>query len=309
MSFPNPPPQPTSQSFSQRSFFEGDVSGFWPHHPTNHPNFPFNVENHEFPAQFDNGPPFKRPRNSENYPSTNFAQLPPSSAPKMNSSGNKGTSHIFYKTRLCVKFHEGNCKNGEHCTFAHGQQDLREPPPNWQELVREKDKDGVPGNWNDDHRLVHKMKFCKKFYNGEECPYGEKCNFLHERPNPCFREDHTRFRTEVTRERENPAISIPPRGPAIGTRGPAVGTLTEADPLENNLPMGSKMDAMRSKPVYWKTKLCSKWEITGQCPFGERCHFAHGHSGILRVRSVSGPLIRFYTALLFLDWLASLLLF
>lgn len=300
MSFPNPPPQPTSQSFSQRSFFEGDVSGFWPQHPSNHPNFPFNVENHEFPAQFDNGPPFKRPRNSENYPSTNFAQFPPSSAPKMNSSGNKGTSHIFYKTRLCVKFHEGNCKNGEHCTFAHGQQDLREPPPNWQELVREKDKDGVPGNWNDDQRLLHKMKICKKFYNGEECPYGEKCNFLHERPNPCFREDHTRFRTEVTRERESSAISIAPRGPAIGTRGPAVGTLTEADPLENNLPMGSNMDATRTKPVYWKTKLCSKWEITGQCPFGERCHFAHGQSGILRVQYLV-HLLCFYTALLFLD--------
>ncbi|KAH0773490.1 hypothetical protein KY290_010627 [Solanum tuberosum] len=31
-------------------------------------------------------------------------------------------------------------------------------------------------------------------------------------------------------------------------------------------------------PIYCKTKICIKWETTGQCPFRERCHFAHGKS-------------------------------
>lgn len=36
---------------------------------------------------------------------------------------NKGTSNIFYKTRLCTKFVFGNCSNGEKCTYAHGVED------------------------------------------------------------------------------------------------------------------------------------------------------------------------------------------
>ncbi|XP_074369688.1 zinc finger CCCH domain-containing protein 39-like [Apium graveolens] len=32
------------------------------------------------------------------------------------------------------------------------------------------------------------------------------------------------------------------------------------------------------KLASFKTKMCTEWEITGQCPFGWRCHFAHGHS-------------------------------
>ncbi|KAJ0885942.1 putative transcription factor C3H family [Helianthus annuus] len=50
---------------------------------------------------------------------------------------NRGTTHIFYKTRMCQKFLDGTCRNGNGCTFAHGPNDLCEPPPNWQELVKD----------------------------------------------------------------------------------------------------------------------------------------------------------------------------
>ncbi|EPS73628.1 hypothetical protein M569_01134, partial [Genlisea aurea] len=93
-----------------------------------------------------------------------------------------GTSHIFYKTRLCVQFRDGNCRNGDLCTFAHGTHDLRHPPSNWQELIR--DRGPGNGNWGDDQTMIQRLKLCKKYFNGEECPYGEKCNFLHERPPP-----------------------------------------------------------------------------------------------------------------------------
>ncbi|KAI8023984.1 putative cyclic nucleotide-gated ion channel 5 [Camellia lanceoleosa] len=103
---------------------------------------------------------------------------------------------------------EGNCRNGEHCTFAHGPEDLREPPPNWQEIVGAREKDKGLGNWNDDQRTVHKMKICKRFYNGEECPYGDKCNFLHEQ----------KFKTEMGSSRESSAISIGTTGSMVENR-------------------------------------------------------------------------------------------
>jgi hypothetical protein len=33
------------------------------------------------------------------------------------------------------------------------------------------------------------------------------------------------------------------------------------------------------KPSNWKTRICNKWEMTGYCPFGSKCHFAHGAAG------------------------------
>ncbi|KAI3446513.1 hypothetical protein Pfo_003178 [Paulownia fortunei] len=245
MSFPDPTPPP--HPFISSPFVGGDAGGFWP---------PFWVGNEQqqqsdLMSQFDRPPPFKRPRTSENPP--NYAPFPPMN-PRINPpnvpGGGKGTSHIFYKTRMCAKFMEGTCRNGDHCTFAHGVEDLREPPPNWQDLIREKDRGSfISSSWGDDQRMIHRMKICKKYYNGEECPYGEKCNFLHERPSPPMK----KFKIDMSEQRESSAISI-------GITGDGRGSISDFD-----------------QKVFWKTKLCSKWEM-GQCPFGERCHYAHGHS-------------------------------
>ncbi|XP_019191612.1 PREDICTED: zinc finger CCCH domain-containing protein 39 [Ipomoea nil] len=254
MSFPDPPPP--SQSFVSLPYSGGDMGGgFWP-------PLQMNQEHIELYSQFENEPPLKRSRNSEINPLVSAnAQNPKVNPPNLPG---KGSNHIFYKTRMCVKFMEGNCRNGEHCTFAHGAEDLREPPPNWQDIVREKDKDRGAGNWNNDQKVIHRMKICKKFYNGEECPYGERCNFLHER-SPQFKNDMAR------EQRESSAISI-------GTTGSMLGRRSDSDQFEINQHASVDSDAYRIKPTFWKTKICSKWEITGQCPFGERCHFAHGHS-------------------------------
>ncbi|KAL2480698.1 Zinc finger CCCH domain-containing protein 39 [Abeliophyllum distichum] len=232
MSFPNPAQQhPPLPPFLPPPFTGGDFDGFWPPPP-------INIE-HDVIFQFERPPPFMRPMNSDNIPPNSAPFAPMRSRDEFTkSSGTKGTSHIFYKTRICAKFMEGTCRNGEHCTFAHGPKDLREPPPNWQELVREKER--AVGNLIDDQRVIHRMKICKKFYNGEECPYGEKCNFLHERP--------MKIQTDISRQhRESVAITVP--------------------------------ILSKQRLAFWKTKQCSKWEI-GQCPFGERCHFAHGVSDL-----------------------------
>lgn len=285
MRFPNPPPpvpplsppQPPLPAYTQRPFSDGDVGGFWPGLPLEYPGFPagfpVNHEDLDLYERFEHAPPPKRPRNSDN----NNAVSEPFSTlinPRMNPSnplGSKGTSHIFYKTRMCAKFSFGSCKNGEKCTYAHGIEDMREPPPNWQEFLAE--KDGAARTWTDDQRLIHKMKLCKKFYNGEECPYGEKCNFLHERRIPSFSslDERPRSKTDMPMQRESSVISI-------GTRGSSIGNPSDYDQPEVSRPVDPNMDALRPKTSSWKTKLCSKWEITGRCPFGERCHFAHGQS-------------------------------
>ncbi|KAH0709241.1 hypothetical protein KY284_010668 [Solanum tuberosum] len=116
-----------------------------------------------------------------------------------NLQESKGISHIFYKTHMCANFLKETCKNGENCTFAHGVEDLRVPPPNWQDLVRLKDRE-----LNEDKEKMNRMKICKIFYDGDECPYGHKCKFHHERP--------PKFKTNMPKDRESSAISIETTG-------------------------------------------------------------------------------------------------
>ncbi|KAL7589997.1 hypothetical protein Lser_V15G37822 [Lactuca serriola] len=176
---------------------------------------------------------------------------------------NRGTTHIFYKTRICQKFLEGNCRNGDSCTFAHGSKDLREPPPNWPDLV----KDNRGQNWNDDQRIIHQMRICHKFVNTGECPYGEKCNFLHESP--------SKFKAQTERTRDSSVIKIQTmvdRGQPNGSQQRLHNNINNMNPI--------KVTTLSSDPnaTFWKTRICSKWETTGQCVFGDKCHFAHGLS-------------------------------
>lgn len=233
----------------------GDLAGYWSQFELKSEEFDVNSEFDQLP------PPLKRPRNFEENRSSSTALNP-----RPNPPVNKGATNIFWKTRMCAKFKIGMCRNGENCNFAHGVEDMRQPPPNWQELVGMREEDNKSsGNWEDDQKIIHRMKLCKKFYNGEECPYGDRCNFLHEDPAK-FRDDSGRFR-------ETSAI-------CIGTTGMPTGQGTGPSQSDVSRPNVGTDGRVTSKPVYWKTKLCTKWEITGQCPFGEKCHFAHGLAGI-----------------------------
>ncbi|XP_071699205.1 zinc finger CCCH domain-containing protein 39-like [Rutidosis leptorrhynchoides] len=187
----------------------------------------------------------------------------------------RGTTHIFYKTRICQKFIDGTCRNGDTCTFAHGPHDLREPPPNWQEYAKDNKGGYGSGNWNDDQTIIHRMRICRKFYNGEECPYGDKCNFLHESP--------AKFKNEIAmdaeRTRESFVIDIP-----VVDLGQ---TKTEVRQDTVNV-VNADQDGSRAsvKFNYYKTRLCGKWETSGQCMFADKCHFAHG------VAELNNPAVR-----------------
>ncbi|KAK4726813.1 hypothetical protein R3W88_031730 [Solanum pinnatisectum] len=228
-------------------FVGGDVGGVCPNSPMNHDMF-------ESYCQFEHAPCFKRMMDSNsNLP--NSATFPAIKS-RMNSTNlqeSKGTSHIFYKTRMCIKFLKETCKNGENCTVAHGVENLREPLLNWEDLICVKDRE-----LNKDQVKMHRMKICKILYDGEECPYGYKCKFLHERP--------SKIKSNIARDREIFAISIKT------TRNIGDPRMIETSKHEN--------DIFRIEmPIYCKTMICIKWETTSQCPFRDRCHFAHGKSG------------------------------
>ncbi|KAL1202855.1 Zinc finger CCCH domain-containing protein 39 [Cardamine amara subsp. amara] len=252
-------------------------------------------------------PSLKRPRlvddNSFN-PASSFP--PPSSnnpwmVPSLNPPPvNKGTANIFYKTRMCAKFRAGTCRNGELCNFAHGIEDLRQPPSNWQEIVgppvqdRDRDRErererererpssvAVGNNWEDDQKIILRMKLCRKFCFGEECPYGERCNFIHE--------DLSKFREDSGKLRESSVISVG----TTAADSPSVenGTIASNHVEVNRqggIPVPSPMNnGGIVKTVYWKTRKCMKFEITGQCPFGDKCHFAHGQAELHNSEAVN----------------------
>ncbi|CAA2935049.1 zinc finger CCCH domain-containing 56 [Olea europaea subsp. europaea] len=175
-------------------------------------------------------------------------------------SGSKVIGKMFYKTKLCCKFRMGTCPYITNCNFAHSNEELRKPPPNWQEIVAAHEEDrGASAEPREEFQIPilgvtedtqrsYKGRHCKKFYTEEGCPYGENCTFLHD---------------EQSKARESVAISLGPGSGGGGSGGGGGG-------------YGNSGSASNLKPSNWKTRICNKWELTGYCPFGSKCHFAHG---------------------------------
>ncbi|KAJ4978350.1 hypothetical protein NE237_009130 [Protea cynaroides] len=260
MSVPTPP-RPLCSPFP----VSNEPAGFWP-------QIPFDNEQAQ-PASGTDWPPFKKPRNFEGVPLNSFSNAPanprmPPPPPALNPPPTKGIGRMFFKTRPCAKFLAGICPYGDNCNFAHGPDDLRKPPPNWQEILaaRAREEERAAGHWDEDQRIITRLKLCKKYCNGEECPYGDRCNFLHEDPAK-FRDDSGRFR-------ESSAISIGTTG-SPGNNGSGSDQQQESNGIVNS---ASDANRINLKPVFWKTRICIKWETTGSCLFGDKCHFAHGQA-------------------------------
>ncbi|KAK9803677.1 hypothetical protein WJX72_011302 [[Myrmecia] bisecta] len=110
---------------------------------------------------------------------------------------------IFFKTRICYKWKEGNCpRTAERCGFAHGQDDLR-PMPSEAEIMRYNQQqaeggmaEGMGGGGpsqgpgvnqpKGDHQErmrpggdLHKTRMCTRFKQYGECAYGDRCYYAH----------------------------------------------------------------------------------------------------------------------------------
>ncbi|KAL9308042.1 Zinc finger CCCH domain-containing protein 12 [Arabidopsis thaliana] len=238
----------------------------------------------------NNGPPNKKTRGS---PSSSSATTTSAA-----SNRTKAIGKMFFKTKLCCKFRAGTCPYITNCNFAHTVEELRRPPPNWQEIVaaHEEERSGgmgtptvsvveIPREEFQIPSLVSstaesgrsfKGRHCKKFYTEEGCPYGESCTFLHD---------------EASRNRESVAISLGPGGYGSGGGGGSGGGSVGGGGSSSNVVVlgggggsgsGSGSGIQILKPSNWKTRICNKWEITGYCPFGAKCHFAHGAAELHR---------------------------
>ncbi|XP_050376325.1 zinc finger CCCH domain-containing protein 56 [Argentina anserina] len=186
-------------------------------------------------------PPNKKSRNTQDVTSSNRS---------------KAIGKMFFKTKLCCKFRAGTCPYVTNCNFAHSIEELRRPPPNWQEIVAAHEEEKavssepreefqipiVTTGFGVETQRSYKGRHCKKFYTEEGCPYGDNCTFLHD---------------ESSKNRESVAINLGPGGYGGAAAATAAG-------------------GANNKPSNWKTRICNKWELTGYCPFGSKCHFAHG---------------------------------
>lgn len=65
-----------------------------------------------------------------------------------------------YRTEMCGRWRRGHCSYGSDCQFAHGEQEL---------LPRARS-------------AKYKTVICQNFSNGLKCPYGARCNFIHQQP-------------------------------------------------------------------------------------------------------------------------------
>ncbi|PWA43686.1 zinc finger, CCCH-type [Artemisia annua] len=191
----------------------------------------------------------------------------PSSVPM-----SRGTIHIFYKTRLCQQFVDGTCPKAAYgCNYAHGPNDLRAPPLNWQENVNNNRGGGRigNGNGNEDQGRIGQKGILWKFSNGEECPYGDNCSYIH---------DATMFNVggamDLGRARESSVINIK----TVVDQGQS---LTVGRAVQVRTPSGDQ-DVLRTfeKGTYKKTKICNQWETTGHYVFADKCNYAHGQAGV-----------------------------
>ncbi|KAJ3688416.1 hypothetical protein LUZ61_017580 [Rhynchospora tenuis] len=209
-------------------------------------------------------PPNKKSRSDSNNSNSNTNPVPSS------TSKSRAIGKMFFKTKLCCKFRAGTCPYITNCNFAHGMEELRKPPPNWQEILAAaqleqnqrqdegsfeapREEHSIPiltsSNVGGEGQRNYKGRHCKKFYTEEGCPYGESCTFLHD---------------EQSKARESVAISL----------SPTVGGGAAAAAAGFGTAQGAAVAGQ--KPSNWKTRICNKWEMTGYCPFGSKCHFAHG---------------------------------
>ncbi|KAK7386644.1 hypothetical protein VNO78_26978 [Psophocarpus tetragonolobus] len=224
---------------------------------------------------------------SETTPSNSNYEAPPSkksrnsqesnSSSSNNNNRSKAIGKMFFKTKLCCKFRAGTCPYITNCNFAHSIEELRRPPPNWQEIVAAHEEEkavmtepreefqiptvGSSTFAGDMMQRSYKGRHCKKFYTEEGCPYGDSCTFLHD---------------EQSKNRESVAISLGPGGYG-GGGGSGSGGGVSCGSGANGAGNGPN-----SKPSNWKTRICNKWEMTGYCPFGNKCHFAHGATELHR---------------------------
>lgn len=270
------PGDAAATSFSSRTLPVGDPA-LMPSYTNDPPEFPVLMR------AANGGGVLQKQNSSRGSNSFELAEMGSTFVDSLPASGNtssavkgKGTGSIFFKTKLCCKFRAGTCPYNSNCNFAHGMEELRKPPPGWEEMVAAQEAERASrgannnqiqvvaeptggGNQGDNQRFHKTPRACRKFYTEEGCPYGERCIFMHDDQG-----------SQIRVLRESNAISLGPMTCQVNGASGANGS--------------------NERSSNWKTRVCNKWETTGHCPFGQKCHFVHSSSGMqaMMLNLVSG---------------------
>lgn len=158
-----------------------------------------------------------------------------------------------------------------------------------------------PGSLNG--QIFHKTRLCVKWKEGY-CHFGDRCNFAHGEhelryvpPEVVSQfEQHKRIQDQAGL---GPGGSMLPVGPAPRPPPPA-GPMPPPRPQQSMTPPrqqdgvgpstnGDSIDGQpTSRELFFKTRLCDKFMNFGDCPYGDRCHYAHGYQDMRQKGSVTG---------------------
>mmetsp|Transcript_18419 Transcript_18419/g.36171 ORF Transcript_18419/g.36171 Transcript_18419/m.36171 type:complete len:898 (-) Transcript_18419:46-2739(-) len=147
-----------------------------------------------------------------------------------------------YKTVVCRHWVKDLCMKMDDCEYLHELNPSRMPECRWGEKCQV--PDCIFKHTKEEDRvecLFYKIGFCRK---------GQTCHFRHVRRAP----------------EELPEV-VP--WDEIGDNKM---TVTEITSTEDGI---EKKTIVQHNENY-KVSICKHWKQTGDCPFGQRCHFAHG---------------------------------
>ncbi|KAK3026089.1 hypothetical protein RJ639_040761 [Escallonia herrerae] len=154
---------------------------------------------------------------------------------------------ISYKTQPCLKLKRGICSNGDSCKYLHDIGEIQRRLKNRQE------------NWDENPRRVCSTKTCGWFSFAQDCPYGDRCIFLHG--------------------------SVTGTGGDLELSRKSCARNTVA-PVCDKLGRSVNWEGPSAKPAYQKkTRLCFMWENTGTCQYGLNCDYAHGQAEVQKLGS------------------------
>ncbi|KAJ1956742.1 hypothetical protein GGI12_005227, partial [Dipsacomyces acuminosporus] len=106
---------------------------------------------------------------------------------------------------------------------------------------------------------LYKTKLCDKFERDGECPYGAKCVFAHGE--------------KELRSRETTPLNVARNDSDDRQRSYAQSSLHQQQSQQRS---GQNTARQYSSNPLYKTRLCQRYSEQGECPYGEKCQFAHG---------------------------------
>ncbi|KAI4355720.1 hypothetical protein L6164_004467 [Bauhinia variegata] len=222
--------------------------------------FGYGAQRHFLPSQFPpkdkeievssdiENSPFKKPRISGTLSNPGMQLL-------LNNARTR-----YFKTQLCRNFRLGQCNYGSRCKYAHG--------------IRELERQGVVIGANP---LAGTSYSDKKF----------------SKPRRMFSD--ARRSTDTVEDR---CHFLAPRTNNMNSREVSMEKMTDIGLTEHYKDGSGQSECekvfsdsfdteVNRKEVLLKTRLCHKWNMKRQCPYGNNCRFAHGLSEIRKLDGYS----------------------